>query len=378
MGGNLKRLLFEGGVARPLLKGPDNPILKQEEQELRAKKKDGALSDKETRRLDEIAANKSVDIPFTVKWTEGAGHAEIELQGTKLDLKAGEWSAWVPVTFAFNALVKAHGMVQLHVIARGQGAADLRQRPSTSTRASRPSRSRRPPDFSKELADKIGLYRTIGWAEPTWALNEGRLDESDFMYDSNKAMDDRERIFFKNLESDDWDLFVAAIETTDRVSHMMWRLIDPKHPMYDAALAAKYGDSIEKIYRRADDLVGRLQAKLPAGHGAVRDVGPRLPLVPARGEPQHLARCRTATWTSTARRGPKKGLADLFGRGKFFEGVDWTQDDAPTRWASARSTSTCAAARARASSPRARSTRRSRTRSRPSSCSSPTPTPASR
>jgi predicted AlkP superfamily phosphohydrolase/phosphomutase len=33
--------------------------------------------------------------------------------------------------------------------------------------------------------------------------------------------------------------------------------------MYDAALAAKYGDSIEKIYRRADDLVGRIQAKLP-------------------------------------------------------------------------------------------------------------------
>ena len=43
------------------------------------------------------------------------------------------------------------------------------------------------------------------------------------MYDANKAMDDRERIFFKNLETDDWDLFVAAIETTDRVSHMMWQ-----------------------------------------------------------------------------------------------------------------------------------------------------------
>ena len=56
---------------------------------------------------------------------------------------------------------------------------------------------------------------------------------------------------------------MAAIETTDRISHMMWRLIDPRHPMYDAELAAKYGDSIEKVYRRADDFVGRLRQKVP-------------------------------------------------------------------------------------------------------------------
>jgi len=41
MGGYLKRLLFDGGVAHPLLKGPDNPILKQEERELLDRKKQG-------------------------------------------------------------------------------------------------------------------------------------------------------------------------------------------------------------------------------------------------------------------------------------------------------------------------------------------------
>ena len=49
-GGYLKRLLFEGGVAQPLLKGPDNPILKQEERELQAKQKAGALSDADEKR----------------------------------------------------------------------------------------------------------------------------------------------------------------------------------------------------------------------------------------------------------------------------------------------------------------------------------------
>ena len=53
--------------------------------------------------------------------------------------------------------------------------------------------------FSKQLAKEIGLYRTVGWAEATWPLNEGRLDESDFMYDAFKAMEDRERIFVPSL-----------------------------------------------------------------------------------------------------------------------------------------------------------------------------------
>jgi predicted AlkP superfamily phosphohydrolase/phosphomutase len=181
-----------------------------------------------------------------------------------------------------------------------------------------------PAGFSKDLAGQIGLYRTLGWAEATMALNESRLDEGDFMYDANKAMDDRERIFFKNLETDDWDLFVAAIETTDRVSHMMWRLIDPKHPMYDAALAAKYGDSIEKIYRRADDLVGRVQAKLPPGttffvmsdhgfHSFRRGVNLNTWLV------------QNGYLVFHGQEGAKKGLSDLFGHGKFWEGVDWTR-----------------------------------------------------
>ena len=44
-GGFLKRLLFDGGVSETVLKGPENPILKQEEAALREKKKAGRLSD---------------------------------------------------------------------------------------------------------------------------------------------------------------------------------------------------------------------------------------------------------------------------------------------------------------------------------------------
>jgi predicted AlkP superfamily phosphohydrolase/phosphomutase len=184
----------------------------------------------------------------------------------------------------------------------------------------------KPDDFSAELAKQIGIYRTLGWAEPTdKALQEGRLDESAFLYDSERAYEDREKIIFKKLEEPDWDLFVGVIETTDRVSHMMWRLIDPTHPMYDAALAARYGDSIEKIYRRADATVGRMMEKLPKDAVFL--------VVSDHGFHSFRRSVNLNTWLVEnnymvfhGQGGARKlTLADLFGRGRFWEGVDWTR-----------------------------------------------------
>ena len=325
-GGVLKRLLFDAGVSETFLKGPENPVLRQEEAELREKKAKGPLSDKEQARLDELATGKDINLPMTVRWTEGSGRADIEIQGQKLSLKPGEWSPWIPLTFKVNALLRVHGMTQFHV---SQADRELRLYASPINMDPRdpPTPISKPDSFSSDLAEKIGLYRTLGWAESAdKPLNEGRLDESEFLYDSDRAMDDREKIILENLKRDDWDLFVAAIETTDRISHMMWRLIDPRHPMYDKDLAAKYGDSIEKVYRRADDFVGQVRQKVPKDalfmvmsdhgfHSFRREVNLNTWLVQngymvVHGQSQ------------------EKTLGDLFGRGKFFEGVDWSKTKA--------------------------------------------------
>jgi len=321
-GGYLKGLVFQNGVAETVLRGPENPILKQEETSLRKKRKEGSLSDADKARLEELGKNKDVLVPMKVRWTEGSGQAEIEMQGTKLTLKAGEWSAWLPLTFKYSVLASAHGMLQIHVI-RADKELQLYGSPVNLDPRDPPLPISKPDDFSARLAKQIGLYRTIGWAEATWPLNEGRIDEATFLYDCDRAFDDREKLIFKGLESDDWDLMVAAIETTDRISHMMWRLIDPKHPMYDAALAARYGDAIEKVYRRADDLVGRIQAKLP------KEVA--FFVMSDHGFHSFRRGVNLNTWLVEngyqvfQGQGDKPALAELVGRGKFFDGVDWSR-----------------------------------------------------
>ena len=324
-GGFLKRLLFDGGVvSETLLKGPESPVLRQEEAALKEKKKQGSLTDAERERLEQLATGKDLNLPLSVKWTEGSGKAELEIQGTRLSLKAGEWSPWVPLTFKVNFLLSVHGMTQFYVV-RADRELQLYASPVNMDPRNPPIPISKPDDFAPRLAKQIGLYRTLGWAESAdKPLNEGRLDEAAFLYDSERAFEDREKIIFKNLEGDDWDLFVAVIETTDRISHMMWRLIDPRHPMHDADLAAKYGDSIERIYRRADDLVGRLQAKLP------KDVV--FMVMSDHGFHSFRRSVNLNTWlvqngymVFEGQESGKKTLADLFGRGKFWEGVDWTK-----------------------------------------------------
>jgi len=325
-GGFLRRLLFDGGVSETVLKGPENPILKQEDAALREKRKAGTLSEKEQARLDELATGKDINVPMTVRWSEGSGRATIEIQGETISLKSGDWSGWVPLTFRINALVRVHGMTQFHVI---EADRELRIYASPVNMDPRkpPIPISTPGGFSKELAKQIGVYRTLGWAESAdKPLNEGRLDEAAFLYDSEKAFDDREKIILKSLERDDWDLFVCAIETTDRIQHMMWRLIDPRHPMYDVALAAKHGDAIEKVYRRADDFVGRLRQKLP------KDVV--LMVMSDHGFHSFRREVNLNTWLvqngymSVQGQSAEKNLQDLFGRGKFFEGVDWSRTKA--------------------------------------------------
>ena len=323
-GGYLKRLLFDGGASKTYLRGPESPILKQEEAALRAKQKTGELSEKDQARLAALKDIKDINIPISINWAENSGKVDLKVQGTKLSLKQGEWSGWVPLTFDVNFMIRQHAMTQFF-IQRADSELQIYAHPANLDPRDPPTPISKPDSFAPALARKLGLYRTIGWAESMdKSLQELRTDEASFLYDADKAFDDREKLIFENLKRDDWDLFVAAIETTDRVSHMFFRLIDPKHPMYDKDLAARYGDAIEKIYRRADALVGKLQASLPGNT--------TLLVMSDHGFHSFRRGVNLNTWlvqngymVFDGQESPQKGLDDLFGRGQFWEGVDWSR-----------------------------------------------------
>ena len=319
-GGILRRLVFEGNTARTRLVGPPNPIVRTKMQAIRRK---GPLSDADRTALAELEASEDVTLPLTITWTRGTGQAHVDLDGQTITLKTGEWSKWINLTFSVNLFVRLQGMVQLYLTAADQEL-QLYVSPINFKPDAPPVPISSPAGFAGDIYDRLGPYRTLGWAEATWPLNEGRMDEKTFMDDLYRAFDDRAQVILDRLTRPHWDLLVGVIESTDRVQHMMYRLIDPTHPMYDAALAAKYGDSILRVYRRADQFVQQVLDIVGNGTAVM--------IVSDHGFHSWRKAVNLNTWlvqkgymTLQGQVPGEKKLDDLFGGGEFWENVDWSR-----------------------------------------------------
>jgi len=87
-------------------------------------------------------------------------------------------------------------------------------------------------------------------ADP-WKARESKdlaLDEV------NKALDARIRTLFHLLEEEEWDYLHVHVMETDRLHHFLWQQMEENDPTYAPAFY--------DFYRRIDDMLGRLAAKL--------------------------------------------------------------------------------------------------------------------
>ena len=321
MGGILRRLVFEGDVARTELVGPPNPIVTQQMQAIRSRGPSLSESDRAT--LADLQAKADVRVPLTIKWNRVAKTATVDIQGRTVTLETGKMSRWFDVEFRVNFLIRLYGMAQM-LLMNADNELQLYISPVNWKPDNPPVPMSAPASFSEELFERIGPYRTLGWAEATWPLNEGRMDEQTFIDDLYKAFDDRAQVILNRIDARDWDVLVGVIESTDRVQHMMWRLIDPKHPMYDAAMAAKFGDSILRVYRRADTFVAEVLEHLEPNTTVL--------IVSDHGFHSWRKAVNLNTWlvqqgymTLQGQAPGEKKLADLFGGGTFWENVDWSR-----------------------------------------------------
>ncbi|MEO6222492.1 MAG: alkaline phosphatase family protein, partial [Vicinamibacterales bacterium] len=179
-GGILSRLRFENGAAVTSLPGPPNPIVKRKLEEL----KKNPTTDASRSAIAQLETQQNLALPVTVRWQRESGAAAIEIDGTTVQLKAGEWSGWVPLRFKLNFLLTIHGMIQFHLI-RADGELRLYGSPINIDPRNPPIPISTPDELAPDLVKQMGLYRTLGWAESSdKPLNEGFLDEAQFLYDS--------------------------------------------------------------------------------------------------------------------------------------------------------------------------------------------------
>ncbi len=257
-GGILRRLVFDDDDATTELVGPPDPIVRQRIDELRGQT---PQTDTLRRQIAGLEASADLRLPIAIHWNHAGRSATIDVGDNSIHLQEGEWSQWINLDFPVNLFLRLHGMAQLYLISADKEL-QLYVSPINWKPDKPPSPMSYPPSLSADLYERLGPFRTLGWAEATWPLNEGRIDEKAFMEDLYRAFDDRAQVILERLDAHRWDLLVGVIESPDRVQHMMWRLIDPTHPMYDKVLAERFGESIENVYRRCDEFVGEVLSRI--------------------------------------------------------------------------------------------------------------------
>lgn len=202
-----------------------------------------------------LEGSPDTEIPLTVYVDPDYPAVKIEVQDSELILNEKEWSDWVTLKFSMMPFVSARGIVRFYVKSVRPDF-ELYMSPIQIDPRAPALPISTPPGYAQEVAEAIGPFYTQGIAEEYWALNEGRLNEREYLQQTEFVFQQTKKMLDYELDRFDWGLFYCYFSTIDPLQHMFWRFIDPEHPMYDEALAAEYGGTIEYYYTRLDSVLG--------------------------------------------------------------------------------------------------------------------------
>ena len=212
----------------------------------------------------------------------------LTISGRSYRLKEREYSPWIQLTWRPAPGVKVHGIARFYVTKMTPDFG-LYVTPINIDPGDPALPISWPTYYSVYLSKIIGEFATLGLAEDTWALNERVIDEEAFFRQTMDHHEEREKMFFNALKKSREGVVACVFDGTDRAQHMFFRYLEADHPgqprQGHRAVQARYP---RRVPARGRDRGPRACRPGPRGPGD-GGLGPRLPVVPPRRKPQHLA-----------------------------------------------------------------------------------------
>jgi predicted AlkP superfamily phosphohydrolase/phosphomutase len=198
-------------------------------------------------------------LPFSVrKGRDGA--AVMTIGGQRINLPLGRHTEWIRISFKAAPGIKVRGVCQFFL--RQFEPFELYCTPVQIDPDKPVMPISHPVIYSSYLARSQGTFATLGLAEDTWSLSEKLMGEDGFLEQAYEIHDERETMFFDTLERVRQGLVVCVFDGPDRIQHMFWRFIDDRHPALRPEQRASHRNVIRDMYKRMDELIGRVRAKL--------------------------------------------------------------------------------------------------------------------
>jgi predicted AlkP superfamily phosphohydrolase/phosphomutase len=168
--------------------------------------------------------------------------AELFIGDHKFALQLGKWSPIFGLSFKMGTFVKVHALTQV-ILTCLEPDVSLYFLPLQIDPLHSPWHYAVPPNFVKNNWKTNGPYLTIGWPQDTTGLEDGCMDDDQFLELCDSIFASRERIFMHQLSEFDEGVLACVFDSLDRIQHMFWR----DRP-----------DIIESWYIKLDSLVGRV------------------------------------------------------------------------------------------------------------------------
>lgn len=221
----------------------------------------------------EDGGNQRAVVPLRFVRAEQDGElgVRIELQGDRQFLRLHDRSHFFSVRFELDTLPPRHvpGVVRFEV--RSLDPLEILADPVQIDPRDAWFPVTTPEGLGKELWHRDGPFETIGWQEQTFARNDRFQDDRYFLRDLLQDMERGQVTLLKELhrpqpgDGTPARLVFAWVTATDRACHEFWRYRDPGHPAHDPHAELAGQDPIGIVFRKMDDMVGRVRAALDPG-----------------------------------------------------------------------------------------------------------------
>lgn len=247
----------------------------------------------------------------------GENSIQCQVGGETFSLQNRTWSPWIAMTFKVGFLRTVTGIARFYLDAV-QPELNLYVTPINFSNDTKSPPISYPSVYGKEIAEIIGPYATLGLAEDNNALNDELIDEKAFIAGCELLMQEREKTFYHILDRFQEGIMAVVFDTADRLQHMLWRYLDPRHPRHEEQNASKFAGVVSDYYRRMDRLLGLTLAK--------EDKDTLVIVCSDHGFTHYRRSVHLNTWLQqngflTLEEGKSRGES-------LFEGVDWSATQA--------------------------------------------------
>ncbi|MEZ5416758.1 MAG: alkaline phosphatase family protein [Vicinamibacterales bacterium] len=204
-----------------------------------------------------VVGHPPLTCPLSLALDRAAMTVTVVAGAERVTLRVGELSGWLSLPFPAAPGITVSGIARVQLLELGDHVS-LYMSP-INLDPEQPAMPISHPDYyAGYLAKRHGPYATLGLAEDTWALNEGVTDDATFLQQAHDIDDERRTMFMAALDKLRAGSLVCVFDGTDRIQHMFWRYIDPKHPAHRRDVPAEHRDAIKALYQKNDALVGQV------------------------------------------------------------------------------------------------------------------------